>query len=100
MIAYLRSRPLLAKHRANDDEDTLFSSLLYKPTDKQKMLTFELLLLRSLIDQQYSFMMPKLSAQESARAIGHLQVGVNPRQVANLFDVHISTVIEIKFLTR
>ena len=41
-------------------------------------------------------MMPKLLAEESARVIGHLQAGVNPKHVANLFDVHISTVYRLK----
>ena len=59
-------------------------------------MPFELLLLRFPIDQQYSLMMPKLLAEESARVIGHLQAGVNPKQVANLFDVHISTVYRLK----
>ena len=59
-------------------------------------MPFEWLLLRSVIEQQYSFIMPKLSAEESARVIGHLQAGVNPKQVANLFDVHISTVYGLK----
>ena len=75
----------------NNDEDTLFSLHLYKPTDNRKIMPFKLLLLRSLIDEQYSFMMPKWSSEKSARVIRHLQVGVNPKHVANLFDVHIST---------
>ena len=41
-------------------------------------------------------MMPKLSAEESPRVIGHLQAGVNPKQVANLFDVHLFTVYRLK----
>ena len=36
------------------------------------------------------------SAEESAIVIGHLQAGVNPKHVANLFDVHISTVYRLK----
>ena len=96
MIAYLRSQSLSVKQCVNYDKDTLFSLHLHKPTDKQKIMPFELLLLRSLIDQQHSFIMPKSSAEESARVIGHLQAGVNPKQVLNLFDVHISTVYRLK----
>ena len=40
--------------------------------------------------------MPRLSTEERNRAIGQLEAGVNPRRVAYIFNVHISTIYRLQ----
>ena len=44
--------------------------------------------------------MPRLRAEERNRALGHLEAGVDARQVANIFNVHISTIYRLQHRMR
>ena len=38
----------------------------------------------------------KLSDEERARALGHMEAGIHPQDVANQFNVHRSTIIRLR----